>query len=347
MPILNLGLPYAACTSPNCYKLQDLRRCGGCLVVWYCGTEHQHADRPRHKVSCNIVKESRAALKEAEEALRACPGDGVAPGVPVDTAVGRFWLVASTRPYMRARNDLAAALLNLRTGEATEEALGHFLDMLRLSRGDNLDVRHQVPALYLRLGQDQAAYDFLFFFAQAQRDKLEWFKVDEPFLNLEGMDAFRPFHGEFDPSELYLDLSFLVDLTLVKIRLWLDLTEIDKAIADLGDKAPEDRTELVNEYARSDVLLSRMDIVQRPDYKEVIADLWDQVRAMYAEVDKANKYFWPAIVDPTPYANPALGLYTRGSREEVLVKFRYAWYSWAETPGAVELIRSGKLRGSQ
>ncbi|KAJ9144361.1 hypothetical protein NKR19_g6465 [Coniochaeta hoffmannii] len=62
---------------------------------------------------------------------------------------------------MSARNDLMTALLNIHTGEAIDADLAHGLDMLRLCRGDNLGVRDKISALYLRLGRDQDAFDFL------------------------------------------------------------------------------------------------------------------------------------------------------------------------------------------
>lgn len=62
---------------------------------------------------------------------------------------------------MSARLDLMTAILNLRNGEAVEAALARGLDMLRLCRGDNQGVRSKMPALYLRLGRDQDAFDFL------------------------------------------------------------------------------------------------------------------------------------------------------------------------------------------
>jgi hypothetical protein len=289
-----------------------------------------------------LVKSSREALAAAETILRG-HRDDMTPGDPFETLPGQFWTFRVTRPYMQARHDLATSQLNLRTGEATEAALGHFLDMLRLSRGDNMGVRHQIPGLYLRLGRDQEAYDFMMWYSGAERSKYNWHDVDQPFLDLKGADALEP----FDSSGILVDLSFLAAMTLLKIRLMLDLVDMDKAVKSLGDKAPQDRMELVKEHARGDILLWRKDIVDRADYKDPISDLRKQVRDMYAMVDDANEYFWPALVNPAPYANAMPTGYSRGSREEIFLKFRYSWYSWAETPGALELIRSGELKASK
>lgn len=345
MPRLNLGLPYSCCSGPDCRKTTGLQRCGACLVILYCGPEHQRADRQGHKTSCGIVKSSRSALTAAEAALRAHPGDATTPPNAFETAVGQFYTFHGTRPYMQARYDLAMAQLNLRTGEATQAALDNFLGMLRLCRGDNMGVRGYIPALYLRLGRDQDAYDFIKWYATAYSSGYNWRDVDLPFLDLHGADPLEPFDGLV--GNIALQLSFLAAMTLLKIRLVLDLAEVDKAVKTLGDKAPRDRMELVQEHARGDILPSRRDIVDRVDYENIVGDLWRQAHRMYVAVDKANKHFWPAIKDPTPFANAAPCPYSFGSREEVVSKFRESWYSWAETPGAVEVIRSGELALSE
>lgn len=53
---------------------------------------------------------------------------------------------------MRARFAAADALLRIDTAAAVEQALGHFTDMLRLNRSDNMGVRDVIPSLLLWLG---------------------------------------------------------------------------------------------------------------------------------------------------------------------------------------------------
>jgi len=67
---------------------------------------------------------------------------------------GHFWEMLETRPYMRARAGLAACLWEL--GER-EEALDHWVDMLRLNPTDSLGVRYRLVAGLLAVGRDEVA----------------------------------------------------------------------------------------------------------------------------------------------------------------------------------------------
>jgi tetratricopeptide (TPR) repeat protein len=68
---------------------------------------------------------------------------------------GQFWLLVETRPYMRARLGLAEALQAL---GRRDEAIAHYLELLRLNTNDNQGVRDLVlPALLLAGRDDEAA----------------------------------------------------------------------------------------------------------------------------------------------------------------------------------------------
>ncbi|KAF4457106.1 hypothetical protein F53441_894 [Fusarium austroafricanum] len=336
MPRMNLGLPWNHC---NCHPCQsgfgspNLLRCGGCHVVKYCGQPHQKADRPQHKVQCNPIKQTREKVEEEEQKLRTNPGDDTA-GNPFECVAGNFWLFKSTRPYMQARFDYVSALLNVRTGEAVEMALNHSLNLLRLNRGDNQGVRSQIPALYLRLGRDQEAYDFIKWYS-LKRDSYDWRNTSLPFLELSGEDAFEA------PMEKpnHVDLSFSVALTLIKIRLLKDLESLQGFLQKKPDATGEERYDYLEEEAMSDILQKRADIVVHDNYEEMIAELRRQILRCYKKVREDNKHFWPGIMNPILYAYDVPSPYTFGSREEAVLAFRNSWYSWSETEPAIEYIR--------
>lgn len=89
------------------------------------------------------------------------------------------WGILETRPYMRARYELVDAIL-LSYGTASgpvdvvQMALDHLLDMMRLCRGDNMGVRQLIPALYIRLGRDRDAYDFMKWYVTTSRMQMCW-----------------------------------------------------------------------------------------------------------------------------------------------------------------------------
>ncbi|HSZ59660.1 MAG TPA: hypothetical protein VK797_28715 [Tepidisphaeraceae bacterium] len=73
-------------------------------------------------------------------------------------AVGHFWLIDETRPYMRARQMWAVTLLNL--GEY-EPAASHLRDLLRLNPKDNQSVRYLLAQTLLAGGMLDELDDLL------------------------------------------------------------------------------------------------------------------------------------------------------------------------------------------
>lgn len=68
--------------------------------------------------------------------------------------VGSFWGLLQTRPYMRARHDLALALWRL---GHRDEAVGHYREMLRLNPHDNQGIRYLLIDALLELGHEAEA----------------------------------------------------------------------------------------------------------------------------------------------------------------------------------------------
>lgn len=335
---MNLGLPYNHCSLQPCqagFQSPKLLRCGACQVVKYCGQPHQVADRSRHKVQCNPIKEQKAKVAAEEAKLRANPGEDTDDVNPFDNSVGRFWLFKSTRPYMSARFDLISAILNVRTGEAVEAALSHALDLLRLCRGDNQGVRSYVPALYLRLGRDQEAYDFIKWYAVGPDSHYNWHDTSLPYLNLHDQDAFE---AVFEKTHYY-NVSFTVALTLIKIRLMKDLESLQKFLQKNPNATGEARYDYLQEEAMSDILLKRPDIVALDNYQELIVQLRSQILQLYKKAKEQNPHFWPGIQNPNLYAYDVPSIYSPGTREEAVLVFRQSWYSWSETEPAIQYVR--------
>lgn len=64
---------------------------------------------------------------------------------------GRFWGILETRPYMRARQGVAACLWKL---NRRDEALGHYRELLRLNAEDNQGIRYLTALLLLDMERD-------------------------------------------------------------------------------------------------------------------------------------------------------------------------------------------------
>ena len=164
-----------------------------CKVLHYCNREHQVAHREAHKGECNDIKKSRQHLEREETRLRSLPSDWMTPSNLFEEHAGHFWGILETRPYMRARYGLVETLLKVKTYAAVEAAHGHVTDILRLCRSDNMGVRDVLPALELRLGNDQQCYDFCKWWATTgQEGDYDWGNMDNPYLNVKDADVLEP-----------------------------------------------------------------------------------------------------------------------------------------------------------
>ena len=102
-----------------------------------------------------LLAESTDSLDEAlhlyEEGIAA---GRRALGNEFDELVGYYWGHLETRPYMRARAGLADTLwLHGRR----DEAVGHYVEMLRLNPDDNQGIRYRLLSALIDLGRDAEA----------------------------------------------------------------------------------------------------------------------------------------------------------------------------------------------
>lgn len=103
-----------------------------------------------------LAEESARTLAEARDLYAA----GVKAGERVlgeelfAEAVGHFWGMVETRPYMRARAGLAGCLWQLGQYQA---AIEHYEEMLRLNPGDNQGIRYLLLTAFMIEGMDTEA----------------------------------------------------------------------------------------------------------------------------------------------------------------------------------------------
>jgi tetratricopeptide (TPR) repeat protein len=119
--------------------LEISRDCADAYVVLA-----QHA--PSMEESCKLLEEGVAASQRAagESSFRKYEG--------------KFWDVLETRPYMRARLELARCLWSM---GRREEAIEHYRQMLRLNPDDNQGLRYLLLDALLDLGLNEEAEKLL------------------------------------------------------------------------------------------------------------------------------------------------------------------------------------------
>lgn len=329
--IVPYGLAPQACAT--CSATSQLLRCGSCKVVSYCTVAHQSAHRPQHKAACAAIKKSREALEREEAALRAHPANTMfLPEDVFQNGVGHFWGIVNTRDYMRARLTAANALLEVETVCAVEKALEHLTDMLRLCRSDNLGVRDLIPTLLLRLGREQDCYDFLKWWAIiAHDDHYDWADVTLPYLNIRGADAFESIDIFRSAG---VSLSHLVALTLLKLRLRLDLMPFEDSDFDFGINGGY--TELDRPIGM--LVQEKTQSFDGPDISMISEELKEQYLTLCRLVNHTNPHFWPLLVDEgnEPYNPPPY--YSPGSKEEASLVLHQCKRAWEESEDAIIMI---------
>lgn len=322
------------CVTPGCDVIlkKDLSRCTGCRAALYCGREHQQNDRPAHKSACSKIRKAKIALDEAEHQLRNEEGDDIFEEGPP-----HFWGILGTRPYMRVRFALVEVLLLVNTEEAVSAALDHLLAMLHLCRGDNMGVRALVPALYLRLQRDQDAYDFCKWWAtKAQERSYDWGDKTMPYLDTKDADAFE------DPTpfihQAMTSLSFAVSITLVKIRLLIDLQALQRDKQTALPKLPLETTDQGSVQCTSSIIQAQRETFKQNEEGSTIEVLQKHVKQLFEAVKDRNKHFWPALVKPGSNLEARPVLHGFGDVGEMQIALRYNYNAWAETKGSIGII---------
>lgn len=311
---------------PVCDKTEGLKRCGGCKVVSYCGTEHQTSHRTRHKRACNEIKKTQAELDRREAELRApttyLPAS-IRPANPFETCVGRFWRFASLRDYMMARYAAALALYKVKSRDAVEKSLEHFTDMLRLDRSDGQGVRDVIPHLMLRLGREQECYDFLKWYATTgTRSDYDWSDTTLPFLDIHGADVFE----WIDIFVEGVSLSHFVAVTLLKLRVLLDLHTFQDGDHYHGrPMGPIATKYFAGEITNADI-----------DAKIEILD--EHYHKLLLFVDNRNPHFWSALVEDMYPILPSM--ITPGEENEAMLVLHQSRDAWKETKDAIPNVES-------
>lgn len=296
-----------------CGTESKLSRCAECKVVFYCGQEHQTIDRAAHKTSCNKIKEERGYLEAEEISLRQHAGDNDTPRDAFEKdgeAYGHFWSFRGMTPYMRARNSLIEAILAVNTIQAVEEALSHCLEMLDLNHNDNQGIRGYIPPLYIRLERDQDCYDFIKWWLINWDDRYEWSDPSGVVKN-QNMTEHR-----LDLSKGSGPLSHLVSLTLLYIRNYL--------------------------FWCPGLHAAGVNAVHRKETKESERRAREIAVDAYTAVHRANEHFWSVLLNPMDLLTMRPDKYEMASFQQVPHTLQLCYNSWAETPGAFDVVREMK-----
>jgi hypothetical protein len=158
-----------------------------------------------------------------------------------------------------------------------------------------------------------------------------------PYLDIKNADVFEPVKYL---CHKYINVSHTVAITLLKIKLLLDLTALrDSAV--VGERVPREILDGIQAYLlRSPIIARNRDIMEHRDHTTAINKLTAQIDALYKTVKKANEYLWPSLLEPGRHLTARPNAYTHGGMEQMQLVLQYSYDSWVETPGAMEVIKA-------
>ncbi|KAH6987047.1 hypothetical protein EDB80DRAFT_731294 [Ilyonectria destructans] len=256
---------------------------------------------------------------------------------------------------IRARFAAANALLKRDTVPVVEDAREQFNDMLQLCRRDNLGVRDIIPHLLLRLGRDQECYDFLKWWATIDNKdhdtgRYDWSDATLPYLDIRGADVFEPADMFFSEAP---SLSHLVALTLLKLRLYLDLDAFDAYYDAKAGLESEDGSGSEDGFGSEESCLSidrpvgrlvraKIQTMDPVDISITAETLKGQYRRLFQVVREANPFFWESLVAKET-SSPA-SFYRPGSKEEADLVLHQCQSAWQDTEDAVLMVNAERRR---
>ena len=127
----------------------------------------------------------------------------------------------------------------------------------------------------------------------------------------------------------------------------MNLTTLDNSRA-VGEKVPQELLNYIQDNLISSIVANNEEVLK--DIKDGIslrphiAKIDAQLNELFLNVKRANSHFWPGLIKPGNHLSARPQSYSSGSIEEMQLALKYNYRSWAETPGAIELIQA-KVEG--
>lgn len=107
----------------------------------------------------------------------------------------------------------------------------------------------------------------------------------------------------------------------------------------IREKVPQEILDKIRGELVSSIIANNKEIMESNNNATLIKKVEGQVKELYDVVNRVNKYFWPALLQPGNTLNQRPEVYSPGSPEHMVISLQYCYDSWAETPGALEVIK--------
>lgn len=148
-----------------------------------------------------------------------------------------------------------------------------------------------------------------------------------PFLDIKDADVFEPV-DKF--VEEFADTSHAIALTLIKIRLLLELRNL-KDSEIVGEKLPREILDNVQDQLLSHAISinprKKVILEKGDEFDDLMSELKLQINELHVAVHKGNKYFWRFLLHPGQALTAPISAYSSGSYEEMVLYLQYCYDS--------------------
>ncbi|KAE8421437.1 hypothetical protein BDV36DRAFT_292362 [Aspergillus pseudocaelatus] len=305
----------------------------------YCDREHQTLDLPWHQATCMAVKRSCIWMEQIEGVL--CYHGHT---LFIDANQPSGW--HQTPWYMTARLNLIHALSRIKHVESAQAQLRHFMDMFELCGYNHAGEWAGIPALMLRINKDQECYDFVKWWHTVCGSYGDNVPLPSSLcFNVTNADAFERLDLF---SDRFANSRYIVALTLLKVKLLLDIRKLDQVVFALGAIFPREILDMILSYVpRSSVVARNCRALNDEARQKLVHELETQVDILFREVKKRDPFLWwklasrSSVLDAR-YSEPPT---SRHVIDTVALSLMFNHTVWLETPGATDFIKA-KLVGS-
>lgn len=305
-----------------CKATDNVSRCSGCSLAYYCGLDHQRSDREGHKKACDAVKRKMEIYLYEKKRF---PLQSVDVATVAGLNMTDEWVAFLVPMYVSASMLLIMEVtVHLDHVGATEEVVRLLLECeLNAFLLDRPDRRsgEVIPSHYIRLGKDHDAYSHM-----------KWRNFGMPNEPLRVYDMFESPDGMWQSENVNIDQ--ISALALIKVRFLLDLQAIQKAARGLdgsdSESLPREIVDLIRRKLTNSSLLEvrpQLLSASKGEVSALIQMLKGQIRALFVRMVNHEHYSvsfhggsWFAL-----------------TKEQACFMVRSLHLAWVESPGAVDV----------
>ncbi|KAL3482712.1 hypothetical protein BJX62DRAFT_245615 [Aspergillus germanicus] len=229
----------------------------------------------------------------------------------------------------------AAALARVKTVQAAQEALGHYLDIQHLLQcepsNDPHLVHSRIPMLMLRLNRDRECYKWVRNWAIASVESLDLDEQPKLYEDLNNADVFED-NGPL--WRLTKEIAVVATVALLKIKLVIDLEALGITTSIVGPKVPLEIPDHIRRYyPASPIIAENHKILHSDNHQEVISDLTDQICFLVKRVRFLRHAYSSHLA---PFLAAACGIEANCSNIRELAN--YSRSCWKKVPGAKDFV---------